>query len=189
MAYTVNSAAPEHRLGDLPFTAVGGQPAFAPGAIEPFVRAPRIAVLSYVRADGRPNQSPIWYTYRTGTFFMSTVTGSPKHRALLRDPRICLTIQDERPPYRAIIADGVAALTPLDAAADPTARMAVRYFGRVGAAAYDRLTADTYLRSGQTLLALRPEALRGFDNAHALGRAELAFVRLRHRLPIPRRWL
>lgn len=189
MAYNVSSVQPALGLAELPFTAVGGQPGFAPDTIERFVRAPRIAVLSYLRADGRPNQSPIWYTYRDGTFFMSTVTGSPKHRALVRDPRICLTIQDERPPYRAVIADGVAELSPLDATADPTDGMAVRYFGRVGAAAYDKLTADTYQQRGLTLLTLRPESLRGFDNSHALGRAALAFVRLRDRLPIPRRWL
>ena len=48
------------RLDDLPFTPFGGQPAFAPGAIERFVQAPRIAVLGYVRADfGLPNHSRI----------------------------------------------------------------------------------------------------------------------------------
>jgi hypothetical protein len=96
---------------------------------------------------------------------------------------------DERPPYRAVIADGAADLAPLETTADPTAGMAVRYLGRVGGDAYDKLTADTYQQRGQTLLALRPESLRGFDNSYALGRAELAFVRLRDRLPIPRRWL
>ncbi len=186
MAYDVIQ---RRSLDELPFTAVGSQPGFAPGAIEPFVRAARIAVLAYVRADGRPNQSPIWYTYRDGAFVMSTVTGSPKHRALVRDPRVCLTIQDERPPYRAIIADGNVELAPLDSTDDPTSGMALRYFGRAGAAAYDKLTADTYHERGLTLLTLRPTSLRGFDNSRALSRAALAFVHVRDRLPIPRRWL
>jgi len=190
MADTVSFPTPPTSLDALPFTALGGQPAFAPGAIEPFVRESRIAVLAYVRADGRPGQAPIWYTYRDGAFYMSTTTGSPKQRALARDPRVCLTIQDERPPYRAILADGTVELAPLPAGApDPTAGMAVRYFGRVAAAEYERMTAEEYARTGLTLITLRPAALRGFDNSRALGRATLAFVRLRDRLPIPRSWL
>lgn len=177
------------RLDELPFTALGGQPGFAPGEIERFVREPRIAVLAYVRADGRPGQAPIWYTYRDGAFLMSTTTGSPKHRALVRDPRVCLTIQDERPPYRAVLADGAVSLEPIEPGNDPTAGMAIRYFGRLGAAEYERMTADEYARSGLTLITLRPAALRGFDNTRAVSRAVLAFVRLRDRLPIPRGWL
>jgi len=145
MADTVSSlSAPATRLDDLPFTAIGGQPAFAPGTIEPFVR----------------------------------------------EPRVCLTIQDERPPYRALLADGRVTLEPLPQGdADPTAGMAVRYFGRVAAAEYDRMTAEEYARKGLVLITLRPTELRGFDNSRTLNAAVLAFVRLRDRLPIPRSWL
>jgi len=169
--------------------ALGGQPPFAPGAVEAFLNDRRIAVLSYVRADGRPNQTPIWYTLRNGTFFMTTTAGGAKHRAIDRDPNICLTIQDERPPYRAVIADGVASLTDLDAADDPTEGMATRYFGRLGAASYDRMTSEIYSASGMTLITLVPTGLRGFDNTQALSAGALAFVRIRNRLPLPRRWL
>ena len=190
MDYTVSSVRGNPRLDDLPFTALGGQPRFAPGAIEPFVAAPRVAVLAYVRADGRPCQSPIWYTHRFGAFHMSTVTGSPKHRALARDPRVCLTIQDERPPYRAVIADGEVELEPLPVGSDDTtAGMALRYFVRLGASEYERMTADEYARRGLTIITLRPTKLRGFDNTRALSRAALLFMRLRDRLPVPRSWL
>jgi PPOX class probable F420-dependent enzyme len=192
--YTVSSkragTAAATGLDDLPCAALGGQPGFAPGTIERFVRAPRVALLAYLRSDGRPGQAPIWYTYRAGAFHFSTVTGSPKHRALARDPRVCLTIQDERPPYRALIADGTVELEPLDGSfADPTQGMAARYFGRLGAAEYERMTAAEYARTGLTLVTLRPKSLRGFDNTRALSRAALLFMRVRDRLPVPRRWL
>jgi len=185
MDYTVSSTA---TLDDLPFTPLGGQPGFAPGALDRFVGEPRIAVLAYTRADGRPGQTPIWYAYRDGAFELSTTTGSPKHRALLRDPRVCLTIQDERPPYRALLADGVVTLTPL-APESRDAALATRYFGRLGAREYARLTEEEYARTGLTRITLRPAALRGFDNTRAIGRATLAFMRVRDRLPIPRGWL
>ena len=120
---------------------------------------------------------------------MSTVTGSPKHRALLKDPRISLTIQDEAPPYRAVILEGVVELSPLDHASDPTSGMAVRYFGRVAANEYEKLTAELYEATGLTLAALTPTAVRGFDNRKALSKPVHAFVRVRERLPIPRAWL
>ena len=114
-----------------------------PGDVEAFVGAPRIAVLAYVRADGRPGQAPIWYRVDGARFFMSTVTGSPKHRALRRDPRICLTIQDERPPYRAVLADGEAVPRALPAR-ETDGISALRYFGRVAARAYATQTAELY---------------------------------------------
>ncbi|MBI4934143.1 MAG: PPOX class F420-dependent oxidoreductase [Actinobacteria bacterium] len=187
MAYDVPQQATG--LRHLPFIAVGGQPAFNPDDLERFVSERRVAVLAYLRHDSRPHQSPIWYTYHDGVFFLTTVTDSPKHRALQRDGRVSLTVQDERPPYRAVVLEGTAELAPLDPDRDPTQGMAVRYFGRVGAAEYRRLTASTYAASGLTLVALRPTAVRGFDNTRALSTGALAFVRLREHLPVPRRWL
>lgn len=185
MAYDVNRAA---RMADLPFTALGGQPAFRPRDLDRFVAAPRIGVLAYVRADGRPCQSPIWYRVDGARFVMTTPTGSPKERALRRDPRVCLTVQDEAAPYRAVIADAVAQLRDLPSGATD-APTAVRYLGRVGAAAYAAQTDEIYAASGLTEIVVAPDALRGFDNLHALSAPERAFVRLRNHLPVPRRWL
>jgi PPOX class probable F420-dependent enzyme len=173
---------------NLPFKAIGDQPAFRPGDLAAFVRGVRIGVLAYLRADGRPAQSPIWYQYEDGVFYMSTVTGSPKARALGRSPRVCFTIQDEAPPYRAAIFDGDVTLHPMPSPS-PTDGMAVRYFGKAAAAAYDKMTAEAYAKSGLTLLKLRPSAVRGFDNRRGLGTGTRLFLWLRAILPIPRRWL
>ncbi len=187
MAYTVPQPAP--LVSELPFHAVGGQPPFLPAELEKFVRSPRVAVLAYLRRDGRPHQSPIWYTYRGGLFLMSTVTASPKHRAIERDARVTLTIQDERPPYRAVVMEGAVDLTPLSTDDNPTVGMATRYMGRLAAAEYDKMTGELYRSTGLTLMTFRPAVVRGFDNAAALGRASLFLVRLRRFLPLPRTWL
>jgi PPOX class probable F420-dependent enzyme len=176
-------------LSDLPFHAVGDQAPFTPAGLERFVAAARVAVLGYVRRDGRPHQVPVWYTYRDGRFVMSTATGAPKHRALVRDPRVSLTIQDEAPPYRAVVMEGTVELAPIEAGQDPTEGMAVRYFGRIAAAEYDRMTAETYAASGLTAITFTPEVVRGFDNTRGIGRAALAFLRIRRFVPVPRRWL
>lgn len=180
---------PTPPLAERPFKALGGQPGFDPADLAAFVDQRRIAVLAYIRADGRPNQAPIWYTHRDGTFYMSTTTTGPKNRAIERNPKISLTIQDERPPYRAVIVDGTATLIPLDGGDDPTEGMATRYFGRLGAVAYDKMTRELYDESGLTLISLVPDEIKGFDNTKALSAGELAFTRIREHLPIPRRLL
>ncbi len=184
MAYTVNPT-----IASLPFSALGGQPAFEPDALEQFLRGNHIAMFSYVRSDGRPNQAPLWYTYRDGTLLFVVSTGSAKHRALQRDNRVCVAIQDERPPYRAVMIDGTVELEDIGGDGELSTEMAVRYFGKVGAGEYDKLSREEREATGQTLIRLVPTEVKGFDNTRAINAALLGYVRLRDRLPIPRRWL
>ena len=195
MDYTVNPTSTEAaaRLTDFPFRAIGGQPAFEPAAMEKFLAGDHIAVLSYLRADGRPNQVPIWYAYRDGIIWFSVESDSPKVRALRKDPRVCVTIQDERPPYRAVIVEGTLATVEHGIAGAPSAEigweMAEHYFGKVAAKQYEKMIRDDRAEHGTTLLRLAPTEVKGFDNTSLINKATLAFVRLRHRLPIPRHWL
>jgi PPOX class probable F420-dependent enzyme len=173
----------------LPFQAIGGQPAFEPDALERFVAAPRIGVLGYVRRDGTPNQVPIWYAYEDGCFRMTTTATSPKAKALARDPHASLTIQDETPPYRAVIVDGRVTIGPTPVTGGTSSGLATRYFGKLGAREYERMTADEYAKTGLVLLTLTPERVRGFDNHRVIGAPLRLYMRLRNMLPIPREWL
>ena len=145
-------------------------------------------MLAYLRADGRPGQSPIWYRVDGARFVMTTVTGSPKERALRRDPRICLTVQDETAPYRAVIADGDVELRALPAGQtdDASARALLRARRRPRLRRADRRALRA---TGLTEITLAPGELRGFDNLRALSAAERAWFRLRRRLPAPLRAL
>lgn len=190
MDYTVNSSgeaiAP---IASMPFAALGGQPAFDPDGLDAFLSDTRIATFTYVRKDGRPNAAPLWYTYRDGVMLFVVSTGSDKHRALLRDDRVCVSVQDERPPYRAVMVDGRVELVDLGGDASLSMAMAVKYFGKVGAAEYDKMSAADREATGQTLIRLIPERVKGFDNTKSINKLLLGYVRLRDRLPIPRRWL
>ncbi len=176
-------------LSELPFKPVGGQPAFAPRALENFVAAPRVALLAYARRDGRPNQVPIWYAYRDGLFLMLTSKTSPKAKALARDPRVCLSIQDETPPYRAVIIDGRVTLADAEVTGGLHTELATRYFGKLGGAEYEKMVAAENTKSGVLLITLTPESVRGFDNHRLIGAPLRAFMRIRNVLPIPRGWL
>ncbi len=185
MDYAVNN----QRITDLPFTALGGSPTFASADLERFLAEDHIAVMSYLRADGRPNQVPLWFTYRDGTMWFNVETGSAKHRALRKDPRVCVTVQDERPPYRAVIIEGTVELVDAGQDRAMSMDMAVHYFGRLGAKAYQQMYEESDTGAGTTTLRLHPTEVKGFDNSRAIGKGLLAFARIRHRLPIPRPWL
>jgi PPOX class probable F420-dependent enzyme len=168
--------------------AIGDQPAWRPDALRRFVADARIALLAYVRADGRPGQAPVWYVERDGVVHLNVATGSPKHRALLREPRVCLTIQDERPPYRAVVFDAVAEL------ADQPERSATdgieeRYLGRIGGDTYRKMSKEHFEATGFTEITLHPTDVRGFDNTRDLNALTVALLRVRPHLPLLRRML
>lgn len=177
------------KLTDLPFQAMGPQPAFAPADLERFVAAPRIAVLSYVKRDGTPAQAPIWYQYRDGRFAMVTSKTSPKAKALARAGRACLTIQDEMPPYRAVIVDGAVTLSDVAVEGGLNSWLAMHYFGRFGGREYEKMTAAENHEHGLVQITFDPMRVRGFDNHRLIGAGFRLYMRLRESLPIPRSWL
>ncbi|MGA9278705.1 PPOX class F420-dependent oxidoreductase [Ilumatobacter sp.] len=190
MDYTVNlDGDPIAPISSLPFTALGGQPAFDRTGLDRFLAANRIAVMSYIRKDGRPNQAPLWYAYRDGVMLFAVSTGSAKHNALLRDARVCVSVQDERPPYRAVMIDGTVELVDIGSDGTFSSEMATRYFGKLGANEYEKMSKADRESTGQTLIRLIPSEVKGFDNTKAIGAALLGFARIRNRLPIPRQWI
>jgi PPOX class probable F420-dependent enzyme len=106
-----------------------------------FARSPvRPAILSTVRADGRPHSAPIWFDLDDdGTVVFNTGVGTIKGRNLARDPRVALVVQDDRPPYSFVLIEGRAELSD-DLAAVRTwaARIGGRYMGEDRAEEFGR---------------------------------------------------
>jgi nitroimidazol reductase NimA-like FMN-containing flavoprotein (pyridoxamine 5'-phosphate oxidase superfamily) len=176
------------KLTDLPFQPMGGQPAFAAADLERFVAAPRIAILAYVKRDGTPAQAPIWYRYENGRFLLATAKTSPKAKALARAGRACLTIQDEMPPYRAVIVDGEVTLTDTPVEGGINSWLAMHYLGRVGGREFEKMTAEENHKTGLSLITFEPVRVRGFDNTRMINLGLRLYMRLRDALPLPRSW-
>lgn len=71
----------------------------------------RTGKLATVRRDGRAHVVPIWYVLDGDDLVFTTGTGTVKVRAMRRDPRVCLCVDDERPPYAYVMVEGTAALS------------------------------------------------------------------------------
>jgi PPOX class probable F420-dependent enzyme len=96
------------------------------------VEAPRPAILSTVRADGRPHAAPIWIDvdHDDGTIVFNTGVDTVKGRNIARDPRVSVVVQDDRPPFSAAIVEGVAETSDdLDDLRHWAARIGGRYMG------------------------------------------------------------
>jgi PPOX class probable F420-dependent enzyme len=72
---------------------------------------PRTAKLATVRADGRPHVAPIWFDLDGDTLVFTTWHTTVKAANLRRDPRVCLCIDDDAPPFAFVIVEGIAAIS------------------------------------------------------------------------------
>jgi PPOX class probable F420-dependent enzyme len=106
-------------------------------------RPARTGKLATIRADGRPHVAPIWYDLDAdGTLVFTTGAESLKGKALRRDPRVCLCVDDENPPFSFVIVEGTAELSEdLDELRVWATRVAGRYMGDDQAEAYGRRNA------------------------------------------------
>jgi PPOX class probable F420-dependent enzyme len=97
----------------------------------------RTAKLASVRKDGRPHVTPVWFELDGDTLVFSTWHTSVKAVNIRRDGRVCLCVDDEKPPFSYIQIEGTAILS-----ADSEAlkywctRIADRYMGEELAEAY-----------------------------------------------------
>ncbi|HEX6930817.1 MAG TPA: PPOX class F420-dependent oxidoreductase [Streptosporangiaceae bacterium] len=72
----------------------------------------RTAKLAVVRADGSPHVAPVWVDLDGDQIVFMTAADTIKGKALLRDPRVSLCWDDERPPFSFVTIAGTA--TTLD---------------------------------------------------------------------------
>jgi PPOX class probable F420-dependent enzyme len=88
------------------------------------------AVLATVNADGSPQTSVIWIGRDRDGVLFTTVAGRVKHRNMVRDPRVSITVIDSADPeYYAELRGRVASITP-DAGRQVDTQLSWKYDGR-----------------------------------------------------------
>jgi PPOX class probable F420-dependent enzyme len=71
----------------------------------------RTGKLATVRRDGRPHVVPVWFVLDGDDLVFTTGTDTVKARTMRRDPRVCLCVDDQRPPFSYVMVEGTAALS------------------------------------------------------------------------------
>jgi PPOX class probable F420-dependent enzyme len=72
------------------------------------------AVLATVNSDGSPQTSVMWVGRDGGDLLFSTVAGRVKHRNMVRDPRVSVTVIDAADPENYVELRGRVSMTPDD---------------------------------------------------------------------------
>jgi len=117
--------------------------------------------LSTVKKDGSSHVVPIWFVldYRNnedylGNIYFTTFIGSVKAENIQRDNRICMSIDDQTPPFSFVTIHGTAKLYPYKQkeVLKWATRIAERYIGKRDSKAYgERNSGD-----GAVLVRIKP---------------------------------
>ena len=115
----------------------------------------RTAKVAVVRRDGSPLVTPVWFLLDDdGSVVFETERDSIKGRALARDARVSLCVEDDEPPFGFVRIDGVAELShDLTELLAWTTRLAARYMGAARAEELGRRNAAP----GHMLVRVRPQ--------------------------------
>ncbi|MEP7025210.1 MAG: PPOX class F420-dependent oxidoreductase [Actinomycetota bacterium] len=81
---------------------------------------PNYAVLATVNPDGSPHTCAMWIGRDGDDLLFSTVQGRVKHRNMLRDPRVSVTVLESADPENYVELRGRVSMTP-----DPTRQLHV----------------------------------------------------------------
>lgn len=87
------------------------------------------ARLAYVWMDGTPRVVPIWFHWNGRDIVMATPPKAPKLKALAKNPKVSLTIDDNTFPHKVLLIRGTARLERVDGIAPEYAAAAERYLG------------------------------------------------------------
>lgn len=102
------------------------------------------ARLAYVSTDGTPRVVPIWFHWNGRDIVMATPPKAPKLKALAKNPKVALTIDDNTFPHKVLLIRGTARLEPVAGVVPEYAAAAERYF--------DPQLAQTWLSQLRTLI-------------------------------------
>ncbi len=133
----------------------------APDEIRAFLGAgTRTGKVAVVRRDGAPHVVPIWFVLDDdGTLVFTTGAATTKGRALQRDGRVSVCVDEEVAPYAFVRVDGVAELSEApDELLRWATRIGGRYMGEARAEEFGRRNAVP----GELLVRLRPARVVAF---------------------------
>ncbi len=117
------------------------------------LQGPRTAKFATVREDGRPHVTPVWFDLDGDDIILTAWHTTVKAANLRRDPRVCICVDDDRPPFAYVIIDGLVSFDPdMEHLAYWATRIAGRYMGADLAESFGKRNAV----AGELLLRVKP---------------------------------
>ena len=106
----------------------------------------RTGKLAVTRADGTPHVTPIWFVIDSSAdgdaIVFTTNQTTVKAKALRRDPRFAVCVDDQEPPYSYVLLEATATISEdLDALLHWATQLGARYMGADAAEQFGRRNA------------------------------------------------
>jgi PPOX class probable F420-dependent enzyme len=133
-----------------------------PGEVAEFLSAgTRTGMLGFVAPDGRPLVAPVWFIIDNGELVFNTGRNTAKGRALARDSRVVICVDDPHPPYSFVQVQGNASLTAdAEELLETATRIGGRYMGAHRADEFGKRNAVP----GELVVRVRPtKVVSGFN--------------------------
>ncbi len=115
------------------------------------------ARLAYVWTDGTPRVVPIWFHWNGKEIVMASPAKAPKLKALARNPKVAVTIDDNVFPHKVLLVRGTAKLQPVAGVVPEYAMAAERYFGVEHGKAWVEQMASMVKDQGSVRITITPE--------------------------------
>lgn len=123
----------------------------------------RTGKIAWVAKNGAPHVAPIWFVLDGDDLVFNTASGTGKGRALAREGRASLVVDDQVPPYSFVKVDGAVSLSE---GSDEVRRFATLIGGRYMGAERAEEYGDRNSVSGELVVRLHPtKVTSGFDIA------------------------
>jgi hypothetical protein len=113
------------------------------------------ARLAYNWTDGAPRVVPIWFHWTGKEFVLASPPRAPKLKALPKNPKVALTIDDPAWPYKVLLVRGTARVDMMDGIVPEYAEAARRYFGEDQGRAWVKQVSGMVSRMAR--ITVRPE--------------------------------
>jgi PPOX class probable F420-dependent enzyme len=121
----------------------------------------RTGKLAVVKKDGHPLVTPIWFVADGDDILFTTHETSGKGRAIRRDPRVAMVVDDDTPPYAFVLVEGMASVSEdLDGLLRWATVIGARYMGADRAEEYGRRNGVP----GEYLVRIRPTRIVAHAN-------------------------
>jgi hypothetical protein len=112
------------------------------------------ARLAYTWTDGTPRVVPIWFHWTGEALVLGTPTTALKLKALTREPKVAVTIDENNFPHKVLLVRGTARLQEVAGVVPEYTLAARRYLGEAQGAGWAAQAAKMF--PGMTRIAIKP---------------------------------
>src|SRR5215471_18428057 len=119
------------------------------------------ARLAYTALDGSPHVVPIWFHWTGREFVLGSASNSPKVKALGKNSKVALTIDQDCFPPKVVLVRGTAQVDVIDGVVPEYANAARRYLGDEQGAGWEEQARGMFKQMAR--IAIQPEWVKILD--------------------------